>query len=53
MWYVIGKYAGTIAWWGAYEDEKTADEIAQQVSGTAVKIKDLRRLSEMMAGGGE
>ena len=34
LWVVIGEYCGCKSYWGLYEDESVADEVARRVNGT-------------------
>ena len=49
MWYVIGEIIqDSIAWWGAYEKEEEADNIAKMVDGVALKVKDWPAFARIM-----
>ena len=49
MWYVISECVpGTCAWYGAYKEEVTADEVAKKVNGVVLKIKDWKMYAQIM-----
>lgn len=41
MWIVEGEYCGCKAYWGTYEDEATADEVAKRVNGIKKRAEDV------------
>lgn len=44
MWYVKGTFNGLVAWWGAYPDKDTANEVAEQVCGKVYHESELEKL---------
>ena len=44
MWYVKGNVNGITAWWGAYQEKKTAEELAQRINGKVYHESELEKL---------
>jgi len=47
LWYVKGEIAGSIAWWGAYKDKETADEVAKRVNGIVMDNEEVYGIKSM------